>query len=65
MITLSTTATTAMSRKVTATVTATVTIDLEEGVSMDDALMNLGYNFFLDPDEGNVVDQDITAMCYD
>jgi hypothetical protein len=53
-----------MSRKVTATVTVKVTIDLEEGVSMEDALMNMGYNFFPDPNEGNLVDQEITAMCY-
>jgi hypothetical protein len=50
-----------MSRKVTATVTVKVTFDLEEGVSMDDAMMNMDYNFFPDPNEGNLVDQEITS----
>jgi hypothetical protein len=49
-----------MSRKVTATVTVEVTIDLEEGVSMEDALCDMDYNFFPDPDHGNLVDQEIT-----
>jgi hypothetical protein len=50
-----------MSRKVTATVTVKVTFDLEEGVSMEDALSDMDYNFFPDPNHGNLVDQEITA----
>ena len=51
-----------MGRKVTATVTVKVTIDLEEGVSMEDALGDMDYQFFLDPGHGNLVDEEITAM---
>jgi len=50
-----------MSRKVTATVTVKVTFDLEEGVDMENALLNMDYNFFPDPNEGNLVDQEITS----
>jgi hypothetical protein len=50
-----------MSRKVTATVTVKVTFDLEEGVSMEDALCDMDYNFFPHPSQGNLVDQEITA----
>ena len=51
-----------MSRKVTAIVTAKVTFDLEEGVSVEDALGDMDYQFFLDPGHGNLVDEEITAM---
>jgi hypothetical protein len=51
-----------MSRKVTATVTVKVTLDLEEGVSMEDALGDMDYHFFPDPSHGNLVDEEITAM---
>jgi hypothetical protein len=51
-----------MGRKVTATVTVKVTTDLEEGVNMQDALSDMDYNFFPDPNHGNLVDQEITAM---
>lgn len=50
-----------MSRKVTATVTVKVTIDLEEGVNIEDALWGVDYNFFPRPGQGNLVDQEITA----